>query len=281
MKRVLALLLIPSMCALAFYLDGFGRAEQAADSVMVQGTVPPSPLPEFPAMVYIPAGEFIMGTGVKELHRMGEVDEFPQRKVYVDDFYMDIHEVTNAQYKVFLDSTGVEPPHRWEDGNYGIGEDGLPVISVRWEDAAAYAAYVGKRLPTEEEWEKAARGVDGRKFPWGNEFDPRRANNGDELMPVMSFPDGVSPFGCFDMAGNAAEWVDGWYGPYPRTENDVIPDGIPDRKDQFRKNRRVYRGGSWNSFGKFLRCANRENTGADRVWVYVGFRCAMDPPWHN
>jgi len=280
MKKVLLLLAFPTLGILAFSLDGFSLPEQVADSiVVVQGQTPPDPLPVFPGMVYIPAGYFVMGTSVEDLYRTGEVNEFPQRDVWVEDYYVDIHEVTNAQYKVFLDSVKIEPPSRWVDGNYGIGEDGLPVVSLKWEDAAAYAEFMGKRLPSEEEWEKAARGVDGRKYPWGNEFDPTRANNGDRLMPVMSFPEGISPFGCYDMAGNAAEWVSGWYEPYPRTEYDVLPDDIRDRGGEFDKRKRIYRGGSWNSFGKFLRCANRESTGEDRVWAYVGFRCAMDPPW--
>jgi len=277
MKRVLVLLGVPLICVIALVIDGFGSSEQA-DSV-IAGSPPPEPLPVFPSMVYVPAGDFLMGTAVESLYRLGEVDEFPQRKIWLDDYYIDIHEVTNAQYKVYLDSTKAEPPHRWEDGNYGIGEDGWPIISIRHDEAVAYARFIGKRLPTEAEWEKAARGVEGRRFPWGDNFDPSLCNNGDALMPIMSFPGGVSPYGLYDMAGNAAEWVDGWYEAYPRTEEDILPRDLPDRKDQFRKNRRIYRGGSWNSFMKFNRCANRENTKVSKSWVYVGFRCAMDPPW--
>lgn len=282
MQKILILLAFPAVCIIAFAVGGLVRAEQVADSVVVHGgEPPPQPLPEFPGMVYIPAGEFIMGTSVDQLYRMGEVDEFPQRRVWVNDYYMDIHEVTNAQYKYFLDSTKVDAPPRWQNGNYGIGEDGLPVVSITWAEASAYARFVGKRLPSEPEWEKAARGVDGRRYPWGDKFDPTLANNGETLMPVMSFELGKSPFGCYDMAGNAAEWVSGWYAAYPRGEDDVLPPDIPDRREQFRSDRRVYRGGSWNSFAKFLRCANRESTGADNRWMYVGFRCVMDPPWRE
>jgi len=280
MKRITALLTFPLLCCAVLFIDGATRTHMNADSVVViPPTNRPDPVPEYPGMAFVPAGEFVMGTATEELGRMGEVDEWPERKVWVDDYYIDIHEVTNSQYKVYLDSSKVEPPHRWENGNYGFGEDGLPIISITWDAARAYALFVGKRLPTEAEWEKAARGVDGRRFPWGNDWDPRRANNGDQLMPIMSFPSGVSPFGCYDMAGNAAEWVDAWYEAYPRTEADVLPRGIPDRNEQFRKRKRVYRGGSWNSFGKFLRATNREGTGADKEWVYVGFRCARDPQW--
>jgi formylglycine-generating enzyme required for sulfatase activity len=230
-------------------------------------------------MVFVPAGYFTMGSATEDLRNIAEVDEWPQRQIWVDDFYIDIHEVTNAQYKLYIDSMKVEAPHRWVNNNYGIGEDGLPVVSISWSEAAGYARFVGKRLPTEAEWEKAARGTNPRRFPWGNQFDVDMANNGNRLMPIMSFPKGVSPFGCFDMAGNAAEWVDAWYESYPRSDGDVLPDEIPDRHQEFKTDRRVYRGGSWNSFGKFLRCANRESTGPNRKWVYVGFRCAMDPPW--
>ncbi len=275
MKIILALLLTPAVCAAVLSLIG-APTLQANQSPAVDR---PDPVPPVSGMVFVPAGYFTMGSNSDELQRMADVDEWPQRNVWVDDYYIDIHEVTNAQYKVYLDSTKVEAPHRWLNGNYGIGEDGLPVVSITWDEAAAYARYVKKRLPTEAEWERAARGDNPRRFPWGDEFDIDHANNGNRLMPIMSFPSGVSPYGCFDMAGNAAEWVDGWYEAYARTESDVLPPGIPDRKEQFKENRHIYRGGSWNSFGKFLRCANRESTGLSRKWVYVGFRCAMDPPW--
>jgi formylglycine-generating enzyme required for sulfatase activity len=232
-------------------------------------------------MTFVPAGYFTMGSDVHDLRRIAEVDEWPQRQVWVDDYYIDIHEVTNAQYKRFVDSLHIDPPPRWIDNNYGIGEDGLPVVSVTWEEALAYARFVGKRLPTEPEWEKAARGTDARRFPWGDEFDGDRANNSDHLMPIMSFPEGVSLYGCFDMAGNAAEWVDAYYEAYPRSQDDVLPSDLPDRREEFSTDKRVYRGGSWNSFAKFLRCANRESTQQDKRWVYVGFRCAMDPPWRS
>jgi len=160
-------------------------------------------------MVFIPSGEFLMGSTLQEVYRIADVDEFPQRKLWVDDFYIDIHEVTNAQYKVYVDSMKVKAPPKWVNGNYGIGEDGLPVTSITWEEAAAYAKFVGKRLPTEAEWEKAARGSDARWFPWGGtSFDRNYANNGDHLVNIMSYPEGVSPYGVYDMAGNVREWCE-------------------------------------------------------------------------
>ncbi len=274
MKPLLTLLSVPVLCLALMAAARNGEGDSTTPDR-------PDPVPPVQGMVFVPAGEFLMGSTGEDLRKWADVDEFPQRSVWVDDFYIDIHEVTNAQYKVFLDSTGTEPPPRWVDGRYGIGEDGFPVVSVTWEDAAAYAAFIGKRLPTEAEWEKAARGTDGRTYPWGDGFDRTLANNSDHPMTIMNFPGGVSPYGCYDMAGNVAEWVDGTYAAYPRTDADIVPAGVPDRRDVFRTDRRVYRGGSWNTFWKYLRCANRESTPDGKRWVYVGFRCAMDPPWRQ
>jgi formylglycine-generating enzyme required for sulfatase activity len=273
MRSVLLLVTLAS-----FGIGAIALAERAQDAPRGDAAAP-DPIPVVNGMVFVPAGEFAMGSSAEQLLKMAEVDEFPQRTIFVDDFYIDIHEVTNAQYKVFLEATGTEAPPRWLNGNYGLGEDGMPVVSITWEEAAAYAKWVGKRLPTEAEWEKAARGPDGRAFPWGDSFDRALANNGERLVPIMTYPAGVSPYGCFDMAGNAAEWVDGWYEQYPRADDDLIPDGVPDRNEVFAKDRRVYRGGSWNTFSKYLRCANREHTSSGKRWVYVGFRCVMDPAW--
>jgi formylglycine-generating enzyme required for sulfatase activity len=273
MRSVLILLSVPA-CVIAALALADPQQEIPSGEPMR-----PNPIPEINGMVFVPAGDFLMGSTAGDILKQAEVDEFPQRKLFVDDFYIDVHEVTNAQYKVFLDSTRVEAPPRWINGNYGLGEDGFPVISITWGEAAAYAQWLGKRLPTEAEWEKAARGTDGRTFPWGEGFDRALTNNGDALLPIMSYPAGVSPYGCFDMAGNAAEWVDGWYEAYPRGPNDVLPKGVPDRHEVFNRERRVYRGGSWNTFSKYLRCANREHTSPDMRWVYVGFRCVQDPPW--
>lgn len=271
MRPVILVLSIPALLAVALL----------ASRAPAQNSTPrPDPIPPVQDMVFVPAGDFLMGSTVQDVYRQADVDEFPQRKIWVDDFYIDVHEVTNAQYKVYVDSMKVPAPPKWLNGNYGIGEDGLPVISITWEEAAAYAKFVGKRLPTEAEWEKAARGTDARTYPWGNSFDRFHANNGDHLVPIMTYPLGVSPYGAYDMAGNAAEWVDGTYAAYPRGKTDVLPRDIPDRKEVFKGgDRRVYRGGSWNTFPKFLRCSNRESAAPGKRWVYVGFRCAMDPPW--
>ncbi len=219
-----------------------------------------------------------MGSSEEEIKESADFDEFPQRQVYVDAYYIDKFEVTNVQYKLFVDSLHIKPPSYWIDGNYPIGWDGYPVVGISWDEARHYAAFVHKRLPTEEEWEKAARGTDGRKYPWGNSFDNKKCNNGSSgLAPVGGYPEGKSPYGVFDMAGNAAEWVDAWYSPYPRKDGDNFDRDTAEYKPNYGNQKyRVYRGGSWNSYGKFLRCANREKTKSSKKWRNIGFRCASD-----
>lgn len=268
MKHIFIMIAFSAVLAAAVFVVWAERARgQATEDV-----------PEVTGMVYIPAGEFIMGSTLDDLREWADQDEFPQRSVWVDGFYIDFHEVTNAHYKLFVDSTGIEPPHLWEDGNYPIGHDGRPVVDVSWEEAAAYARFVGKRLPTETEWEKAARGSDGRAYPWGDNYDAHMIN-GEGLQPVISIPSNVSPYGVYDMAGNAAEWVDDWYAAYPRQPGEEIPKEVTTRKQSYpEKKYKVHRGGAFNTFGRYLRCANREREKPDKKWRYIGFRCAMDPP---
>ena len=271
MKRIITLICFPLVLGAAAFL---APAEKASGDA-------PDPVPEVAEMVYIPAGDFLMGSTLHDLRAHASQDEYPQHTVWLDGYYIDIHEVTNAQYKVFLDSVGIEAPHLWVDGNYPVGRDGYPVVDISWYEASEYARFVGKRLPTEAEWEKAARGTDARRYPWGNKFD-RHLVELDVLAPVMSIPGNISPYGVFDMAGNAAEWVEDWYAPYPREEGDEIPAEITARHQTYSdQTHKVYRGGGFNTFGKYLRCANREREKPGRKWRYIGFRCAMDPPWKD
>ncbi len=136
-------------------------------------------------------------------------------KVNVPSFYMDQTEVTNEEFKEFMDATNYKPKwsknflKHWKNGTYPKGRAKHPVVWVSPEDAKAYAQWAGKRLPTEIEWQKAAQGADGRDWPWGNIYDPQKANmDSDDTKPVGSYPDGASPFGCLDMAGNVWEWTD-------------------------------------------------------------------------
>ncbi|MFQ5559145.1 MAG: formylglycine-generating enzyme family protein [Nitrospinota bacterium] len=187
-------------------------------------------------MVIVPSGEFIMG-----------VDGWwpksgPQHKRTLPDFFIDIFEVTNIDFQKFVQAKGHHQPDHWKVNNGKIpsGKEKHPVTYVNWFDADAYCKWRGKRLPTEAEWEKAARGVDGRVFPWGNEFEKNRANTpqygAKDTMPVGSFKGGMSPYGVDDMAGNVFEWTQDWYKPYP---GNTHPD--PNEGERYR----VIRGGSW------------------------------------
>ena len=223
-------------------------------------------------MILIPAGEFIMGSPEGE----GDDDEHPQHTVFLDAFYIDKYEVTNAQYKKFMEATEHKAPEYWDNEKYN--QPNHPVVSVTWHDAIAYTKWAGKRLPTEAEWEKAARGTDGRKYPWGNEWDSSKANSygtsdGYEYAaPVGSFPDGASPYGVMDMAGNVWEWCADLYdGDYYSRSLQQNPKG-PDSGS-----RRVLRGGGWDDNASYLRCARRACGGPTGSGNFVGFRCSQDP----
>jgi len=178
-------------------------------------------------MILIPEGEFIMGTSdeqIEELlrqfpgwNREQFADEQPQHRVYLDDFYIDKYPVTNTQFEQFVKATGCKSEGDWR-GYYRKGKEKHPVVNVSWNDANAYCKWAGKRLPTEAEWEKAARGADGRIWPWGNVWDKRKCNSLDRLdsgtgttTPVGSYPAGASPYGVMDMVGNVLEWCTDWH----------------------------------------------------------------------
>ncbi len=231
-------------------------------------------------MTLIPAGEFIMGSN--EVDREAKAlqygsrkpwyaNERPERKVTLPDFYIDRTEVTNKSYKEFVDATKHEAPPDWVNGAYQGSADN-PVAYVNWADAAAYCEWKGKRLPTEQEWEKAARGTDGRRFPWGNDFDLKKVNTMGEYQGttrVGMFPDGKSPYGVLDMAGNVQEWTADWYKPYPGSDyNDK------DYGEKFK----VLRGGGWGGMGHYtlqvyVRSAFRNIAPPDGRYNDVGFRC--------
>ncbi len=174
-------------------------------------------------MVYIPAGEFVMGATAEEAARLAAeyqvhpslfAFECPQRKVNIPAFYIDRYPVTNAQYKKFVDAAGHRPPLGWRNRTFPDGKADYPVVNVDWKDADAYARWAGKRLPTEEEWEKAARGADGRTYPWGNEWNDRACLMDDGkspqvpgTIPVGCFPEGAGPYGVYDLVGNVAQWT--------------------------------------------------------------------------
>jgi len=224
------------------------------------------------AMIYIPAGEFVMGSSG------GQYDERPQRKVYLDAYWIYKYEVTVAQYRRFCQTTGRSMPDapRW-----GYKDD-HPIVNVTWNEAKAYADWASVALPTEAQWEKAARGTDGRKYPWGNQWDASKCANsvggaagslgGTKL--VGSYAEGVSPCGPHDMAGNVWEWCADWYAySYYAHAPSRNPPG-PSSGEY-----RLLRGGSWyNCDSTYLRCAFRSTYLPYDSSHHVGFRCVVSRP---
>jgi formylglycine-generating enzyme required for sulfatase activity len=224
-------------------------------------------------MVEIPAGEFVMGSdGTQALE-----DERPSHRIWLDAFSIDIHEVTTAQYAAFLAAGQRAAPWQWETVDLRQHGD-RPVIGVEWHDAEAFCRWKGKRLPTEAEWEKAARGTDGRLYPWGNQTPTSDVANfalgarfsyNQVLLPVRSHEQGKSPYGLYHMAGNAYEWVQDWYATnYYEVSPDRNPQGPA--KGQFK----VLRGGSWSDLPKYLLTYGRFRLLPETKNSYTGFRCA-------
>jgi iron(II)-dependent oxidoreductase len=217
-------------------------------------------------MVFVPAGEFIMGSSGTE------ADEKPRQKVFVNGFYIDRHEVTNAEYRKFVEATGRFAPDFLDDSD--LGKPDNPVVAVSFDDAVAYAKWVGKRLPTEAEWEKAARGIDGRVYPWGDKFNSKKANKqgADEgfgyTAPVDKFQEGISPYGALNMSGNAWEWCADFY-----QENYYTTTGRKNPKGPKNGFSRVIRGGSWDSDIDSLRTSNRSAAAPETRRYDLGFRC--------
>jgi len=222
-------------------------------------------------MITIPAGPFIMGCDG------GLDDEKPPHEVDLPEYQIDIFEVTNAQFAAFVEATGYQTEaeqagsgRTWRDEWAEEGEDNHPIVRVSWNDAIVYCEWVGKRLPTEAEWEKAARGAEGFIYPWGNTYEPARANGRDSglrsTVTVGSYGEGASPYGLFDMAGNVREWTaDPGYFAYP---GNTVPspyygDGL-----------RVLRGGGWFDDASDLRTTRRNPTSPTAANWDIGFRCA-------
>jgi len=251
-------------------------------------------------MRLVPAGQFTMGNSADTAYvecvygggtcgRGWFNSEEPAHTVSLDTFYMDRYEVTNALYEACVSSGVCDPPHEASSSThssyYGNPQyDNYPVINVDWNQAKTYCGtWRGARLPTESEWEKAARGTDGRTYPWGKGLGCGNANyslgKGDgrcvgDTTEVGSYASGVSPYGLYDMAGNVWEWVADWYSEtyYQSSpfENPLGPSS---------GGYRVLRGGSWQSFSYSVRTAYRSrNVPPDDWFNYIGFRCARSLP---
>jgi len=220
--------------------------------------------PHDATIALIPAGEFMMGGDDKDRD-----DERPIHTLYLDAFYMDVYEVTNAQYQEFMKATGHKAPRYWHHPRFNVPSQ--PVIGVTWYDAVAYCEWIGKRLPTEAEWEKAARGgLVGKQYPWGDTWDPSKvSNNGIATTPVGSFP--PNGYGLYDMSGNLWEWCADWYdfGYYAKS-----PKRNP--KGPSSGSSRVVRGGSWLNAMNYLRVAVRGSLIPLEASYNYGFRCADD-----
>jgi len=228
-------------------------------------------------MVLIPDGEFLMGNIDHWLFVPD--DDKPVHTVYIDAFYMDIYEVTNAQYKKFTDATGHRMPSYWNDSTYNALNH--PVVGVSWDDAVAYCKWADKRLPTEAEWEKAARGgLTGKKYPWGDTITHDNANYYDTggkdiwngTVPVGSFaPNG---YGLYDMAGNVSEWCADWYNAgYYTISPKLNPTGPS--SGQYK----VLRGRGWDTATEiYLNTAVRSYSNPTSISISYGFRCVMDIP---
>jgi formylglycine-generating enzyme required for sulfatase activity len=247
-------------------------------------------------MVFIPAGDFLMGSDT------GRADEAPAHQVYLNGFWIDQYEVTNREYIEFIKESKISPPRYWDSDKYPSGQDLYPVVGVRWKDAQAYCEWIGKRLPTEAEWEKACRGTQGQIYPWGYSRWMQPANVAflpegpsatmwDDawdlltdphkkglpcLLPVGSYPGGASPYGVHDLMGNASEWVADYYnwGGYweVSTRNPLVLEPAWNH---------VVRGSAWlMPYGYDVvdhdlnRCSIRSSSHGDTRDARVGFRCA-------
>lgn len=236
-------------------------------------------------MQFVPAGEFLMGSSGKGIDE--DKAEAPPHKIFLPAYWIDKYEVTTAQFCQFLNATGQTQdaeghsffglpaymPICQEAGQWRPlpGKERFPMTNITWHGALAYARWAGKRLPTEAEWEKAARGTEGRKFPWGDIFNMSLMRFGqDNIGPGGEKPDGASPYGCLDMAGNAWEWTSSLFRPYPYR----VDDGREDLTNT--SERRVARGGSFTGEPYIATTTYRFRLYPEQAYSFLGFRCAKD-----
>jgi formylglycine-generating enzyme required for sulfatase activity len=257
-------------------------------------------------LVRVPAGSFLMGRPDHDF--LAEDHEKPARQIFLSAFWIDIFPVTNARFRLFLEQGGYEQSQWWTPEGWSwrarrhvtqprmwdeAGWDGpdQPVAGVSWYEADAYARWAGRRLPTDAEWEKAARGTDGRPWPWGHDWPIATLANFDSLVgrttPVGLFPDGVSPCGCHDMAGNVNNWVSDWYWPdfgrFCVGQNQLCNPHLTDRlRTALGKvgiGDKIDRGGGFatdRAFHEVLGCTRKVHSPPETREPWNGFRTAMD-----
>ncbi len=241
-----------------------GSAEAPADEAMA---VEPDIVKPRPGdNVLIPAGEFIMGTEQQAPPPLA----VPQRTLDLPAYSIDVYEVTHGEWIKFITEADFRPEGNWRQF-YSIGKEDHPVTNVTLEDAKAYCEWAGKRLPTEEEWEKAARGPDALKYPWGDVWDGKKSNSSEmgmrNTMEVGEVETDKSPYGLYDMMGNAQEWTGEKLTPYP--------DSPASREDAFRGNNIAVRGGSYAVKGRTMGLFSRSGYAPDSQYG-IGFRCVQD-----
>ncbi|HEY4689162.1 MAG TPA: bifunctional serine/threonine-protein kinase/formylglycine-generating enzyme family protein [Anaerolineae bacterium] len=233
-----------------------------------------------PDMVYVQAGPFLRGSDDHD--KLAQPAEQPQRTVELSEYWIGRCPVSNAEYAAFVQATGRRSPEHWLGGRPPDDKENHPVVNVSWWDAAAYCRWLAEitgkpyRLPTEAQWEKAARGADGRIYPWGNRWDSRKCNAQEggvgETTPVGAYgPAGDSPYGCADMAGNVMEWVTDWYRADYYARSNVLKDPTGPASGAVA----VLRGGSYASRYWNARCASRVGGNRTATAPEVGFRCAV------
>jgi serine/threonine-protein kinase len=221
----------------------------------------PSPIIAPEGMVYVAGGSFQMGRNI------GDRFESPMHTTTIEPFFIDRTEVTNEDYQKFVKATQHRAPTHWSDGNSPPGEERFPVVNVSWWDATTYAKWAGKRLPTESEWEYAARGTDGRIYPWGNNWNNDFANAGrgvqGRVVQVGNYPSGASPFGVLDMCGNVWEWTSGNLFSYADKAKEIAPG-------------KVIRGGAFDVPSERATSTYRGVIPPERMYDKTGFRCARN-----
>jgi len=264
------------------------KAQKVYQWSELEALLTPEQWQELDAMVSIPAGDFLMGTDSERSDKYNR----PQHSVYLPEYKIDKYPVTHAEFAKFVVATQHRPPLDWADGNIPDGKTQYPVTMVTWFDAVDYCSWKEKRLPTEAEWEKAARGTDGRRWPWGNQMDASRLNtyyNVGSSNVVTTYKTGVSPYGVFDMAGNVSEWTSSDFLPYEDSiaSADLFQPKKMQAKTADDRNMKVAdlvpvegvykvrRGGSWKSDPFSTSSYHRNFSMPYYASDFFGFRCAV------